>query len=86
MAALIQNSVIILEILKLLNYSYFAGLMTRKSKIGNLTKVTELSISGVKKVVPATLWQEIFATPIIRVFRDLKKIAKTDVNKKVAKN
>ena len=32
----IQNS-IILEILKFLNYSYFANIMTRKPQIGNLT-------------------------------------------------
>ena len=32
----------ILEILKFLNYSYFAKIMTRKPKIGNLTKLTEL--------------------------------------------
>ena len=49
----IQNSVIILEILKFLNYSYFAKLMTRKPKIGNLTNDRTLSISGVKKVVSA---------------------------------
>ena len=33
---------LILEILKFLNYSYFDKIMTRKQKIGNLTKVTEL--------------------------------------------
>ena len=33
---------LILEILKFLNYSYFAKIMTTKTKIGNLTKVTEL--------------------------------------------
>ena len=38
----IQNSVIILEILKFLNYSYFAKIMTGKPKIGNLSKMTEL--------------------------------------------
>ena len=36
------KTVIILEILKFLNYSYFARIMTRKPKNGNLTKVTEL--------------------------------------------
>ena len=29
-------------LLKFLNYSYFSKIMTRKPKIGNLTKVTEL--------------------------------------------
>ena len=33
---------LILEILKFLNYSYVAKIMTRKPKIGNLTKLTEL--------------------------------------------
>ena len=33
---------VILEIFKCLNNSYFAKIMTRKPKIGNLTKVTEL--------------------------------------------
>ena len=37
-----KKSIIILEILKFLNYSYFAKIMTRKPKIGNFTKVTEL--------------------------------------------
>ena len=37
-----QNSVIILETLNFLNYSYFSKMMTRKPKIGNLTRVTEL--------------------------------------------
>ena len=37
----IQNS-IILEILIFLNYSYFAKIMTRKPKMGNLTNMTEL--------------------------------------------
>ena len=31
-----------MKILKVLNYSYFAKIMTRKLKIGNLTNVTEL--------------------------------------------
>ena len=34
--------VIILEILKFLNCSYFATILTRKPKIGNLTNMTEL--------------------------------------------
>ena len=33
---------LVLEILKFLNYSYYAKIMTRKPKIGILTKVTEL--------------------------------------------
>ena len=39
-----QNTplLIILEILKFLNYNYFAKIMTRKPKIVNLTNVTEL--------------------------------------------
>ena len=47
-----KKSIIILEILKFLNYSYFAKIMTRKPKIGNLTNQA-VSISGVKKVVSA---------------------------------
>ena len=42
MAAPYKTLFIILEILKFLNCSYFAKIMTRKPKIGNLTKVTEL--------------------------------------------
>ena len=50
----IQNSVIILEILKFINCSYFAKIMTRKPKIGNSTKVTELyPFLESKKVVSA---------------------------------
>ena len=36
------KTLLILEIMTFLNYSYFAKIMTRKSKIGNLTNVTEL--------------------------------------------
>ena len=42
MPAPYKTLLIILEILKLLNYSYFAKIMTRKPKIGNLTNMTEL--------------------------------------------
>ena len=43
-----------LEILKFLNCSYFAKIMTRKPKIGNLTYMTELyPFFGVKKVASA---------------------------------
>ena len=39
--------------IEIFDYSYFAKLMTRKPKIGNLTNDRTLSISGVKKVVSA---------------------------------
>ena len=38
----IQNSLMFWKILKLLNYSYFAKIMTGKPKIGILTNMTEL--------------------------------------------
>ena len=37
-----NSNSLILEILKFLNYSYFAKIMNRKPNIGKLTKVTEL--------------------------------------------
>ena len=42
---------LILETLKFVNYSYFAKIMTRRPRHGNLTKA--LSISGVTKVASA---------------------------------
>ena len=49
------------EILKFLNYSYFAKIMTRKPKISNLTKVTELypfleSQKVVSAAIQGILW------------------------------
>ena len=41
-AAPYKTLFIILEILKFLNYGFFAKIMTRKPKIGNLTNTTEL--------------------------------------------
>ena len=38
----IQNFIMILETLKFLNYGYFAKIMTRKPKIGNLTNMSKL--------------------------------------------
>ena len=55
----IQNSVIILEILNFLNYSYFAKIMTRKPKIGSLTNMTELLVYLV------SWWRDATWKPII---------------------
>ena len=46
-----KTQALILEMLKFLNYSYFAKIMTRIPRHGNLTKA--LSISGVTKVASA---------------------------------
>ena len=51
MTAPYKTQALILEMLKFLNYSYFAKIMTRRPRHGNLTKA--LSISGVTKVASA---------------------------------
>ena len=53
MAALYKTLFEFCRILKFLNYSYFVKIMTGKPKLGKLTYMTKLTISGFIKVVSA---------------------------------